>query len=258
MRCTLYPDGPILGLHMATIGENLKRIRNERGLQQGEVADKVGVPQSQLSRWETDFAVPDTASILRIAPALEATVEEIFAGVDESYDAVVRRRMAPQTPPHPLTAGVPGEAGRNEFQLVPVLAGRIAAGPPLRVDDHDIDGHIPFSAEFMAHFGQVAKPICVRVGRFERSMFPTIRPGDTVLLDCSDPKRENPRNGRIYAVNVEEGSTLKRIVVAGGTLTLLSDNLDKDEYPARTIECEGDTELRNLIVGEAVWCGTLL
>lgn len=147
--------------------------------------------------------------------------------------------------------------GRREFVPVPVLSGRIAAGPPLVVDERDIADYAAFSPALLTQLG-VTTPYCVRVGRYERSMLPTIRPGDTVLLDCSEARRENPRKDRIYAVNVEEGSTLKRVVVAGGTLMLISDNLDKDEYPVRTIEWDGDTELRSIIVGEAVWCGTSL
>jgi SOS-response transcriptional repressor LexA len=134
------------------------------------------------------------------------------------------------------------------------MDGRIAAGKPLVVDDLEVADYIAFPRAMLEAFG-VTKPRCVRVGRNERSMFPTIHPDAIVLLDCSDAKRARPRNGRIYAVNVEMGSTLKRVTVAGGIVFLSSDNGDKAEYPMIEIRAEvhdEDTELPRLIVGEAV------
>jgi transcriptional regulator with XRE-family HTH domain len=92
MPCATYPRGPILRVYVATIGENIKRLRTELGMQQGDLATQIGVPQSQLSRWETDFSVPDTTSLLKLAPALSATIDQIVAGVDQAYDAVVSLR----------------------------------------------------------------------------------------------------------------------------------------------------------------------
>lgn len=157
----------------------------------------------------------------------------------------------------PARVEVATDEGPQEFVSVPVLSGHIAAGPPLMVDEREVAGYAAFPPSLLAKLG-VTKPVCVRVGRYERSMRPTIEPGDTVLLDCSDSRRDQLRKDRIYAVNVEEGSTLKRIAVVGGVLTLMSDNLDKDEYPVRAIECDSDAELRSIIVGEAVWWGNAL
>jgi len=254
MPCTLCAQRPILRADVATIGGNLKRLRARAKLQQGEVAEKVGVPQSQFSRWETDFATPDMASLLRVAPALHTTIDEIVAGVDEAYDAVLRSRLEAVARSHEPTGllNVSTPDGDRDFAAVPLLAGRIAAGHPLVIEDHDIAEYLALPKTVIGRAG-VTKPYCVRVGRDQRSMFPTIHPGATVLLDCADAKRERPTNGRIYAVNVDGGSTLKRVVVSGGVVFLSSDNIDKAEYPMREITSDDDhTELPSIIVGEAI------
>lgn len=262
MPCAIYRAGPILPPYVATIGENLKKLRGRASLQQGEVAEKVGVPQSQLSRWETDTAVPDTASLLRIAPALEATLDEIMAGVDAAYDSVLRRRgdlsrsavaLEGSSALMPVrTIELDNSDGPRDFALVPMLARRIAAGEPLVVTDHDIDDYIAVPKALIAQL-RVAKPYFVRVGPDQRSMLGTIQPGATVLLDCSDAKRERPINGRIYAVNFAGGSSLKRVTVAGGVVYLSSDNLDKVEYPLIEISSDDDhAEITTIIVGQAV------
>jgi SOS-response transcriptional repressor LexA len=215
---------------------------------------------STLHRYEKEGRVPDLFGIVALAKLYRIEATELFQALQADLEG--RRVPSAQDLIRSSRPGVDevhvetGE-GRREFVSVPVLSGRIAAGPPLVVDERDIADHVAFSPALISQLG-VTDPVCVRVGRYERSMIPTIRPGDTVLLDCSDAKRENPRNNRIYAVNVEEGSTLKRVAIVGGVLTLMSDNLDKEEYPVRTIECDSDTQLRSVIVGEAVWSGTTL
>lgn len=54
-----------LGDGMDTVGVKLKRIRLELGLTQGEMGDKLGVSNAQISRYENDNVVPDILTIQR-------------------------------------------------------------------------------------------------------------------------------------------------------------------------------------------------
>ena len=45
---------------MATFGERLRELRNERGLKQAEVGAVVGVSYNTISKWETGEREPDT------------------------------------------------------------------------------------------------------------------------------------------------------------------------------------------------------
>lgn len=236
------------------IGDVIKKLREGREWTIEDLVRESGVSKMTISNIERGARDPRKSSVDRLAVA--------FGFSDASgFYALLRSGELPGQPAAPTpqiqTVELRTAEGPEDFVVVPLLADRIAAGRPLVVREEDIASHVAFPPALIEQLG-VTKPYCVRVGRNERSMFPTIPPDAVVLLDCADAKRENPKNGRIYAVNVEEGSTLKRVVIAGGVLTLHSDNLDKGEYPSRTVEAEDGVELSSIIVGEAVWCGTSL
>jgi len=73
------------------IGDVVRRLREQRGLNQRELADRAGVQQSYLSRVEGAAGGRvrvDVLALDRIARALEVTVDEILlmAGVRPSKD----------------------------------------------------------------------------------------------------------------------------------------------------------------------------
>ncbi len=142
----------------------------------------------------------------------------------------------------------------EDFSAVRILTDRIAAGPALIIDEARTSGHLAFSKRWLDRLG-IVRPLAIRVGQRERSMLGTINPGEVVLLDCADERRTTPKTDRIYALNVDGGSTLKRIAVVDRGLLLISDNPDKEEYPTRPIELEEDQSILDLIVGEVMWKG---
>lgn len=240
---------------MDTFAKRLKRIRTDRGVQSKDLARQVGVTAPMVSRWERQGVIPETKTVHKIAAALGVPVTALIpleATLTESEQGAALPRG------FEVHSSWPGSSAETPtgaaFVSVPLMDGRIAAGQPLVVDDIEIADYIAFPKSLLDQLG-VTKPRCVRAGRQERSMFPTIYPDAIVLLDCADSKRQRPRNGRIYAVNVDYGSTLKRVTVAGGVVFLSSDNADKLEYPMIEIRQEDHdehAELPRIIVGEAV------
>jgi len=83
---------------MASLGENLKKIRKAKGLTQKQVAQKSGVKQSVISDLETGTA-KSTGSIIELADALGVTAEELRKGVVDDSDfsnvTPVKTNMAP-------------------------------------------------------------------------------------------------------------------------------------------------------------------
>lgn len=80
---------------VATVGENIKRIREEKRLTQVAVAEVIGVKPTQISNWENDrYGIPDTSSLLKLAKALGCTVDDLLAGIDPEYDDTVARAVA--------------------------------------------------------------------------------------------------------------------------------------------------------------------
>ena len=70
---------------MATLGENLKKLRKAKKMTQKELAQKSGVKQSVISDLETGNA-KSTGSILELANALGVTAEELKKGITPDFD----------------------------------------------------------------------------------------------------------------------------------------------------------------------------
>jgi transcriptional regulator with XRE-family HTH domain len=64
---------------MKRVAENMKRIRNERGLTQQTLADKVKIHRVYLAQMEGATRVPSLEMLERLAKALKVTVGELVA-----------------------------------------------------------------------------------------------------------------------------------------------------------------------------------
>jgi len=75
---------------VAWLGRNIKRLRTVAGLRtQKAFAELLGVPQPQVSDWENDRSpVLDVSNLIKLAKALDCSVDELLAGVDLDYDRI--------------------------------------------------------------------------------------------------------------------------------------------------------------------------
>lgn len=69
------------------LATNLIKYREEKFGTQEKLAEASGFKQSVISKWEAGKATPKPKSLLRLARAFGRTVEDLLAGVDETYDA---------------------------------------------------------------------------------------------------------------------------------------------------------------------------
>jgi len=64
---------------MATIGENIKKLRTKQGLSQDDLARKAGLKYSTLAKIEGDFVKkPGVQMVAKIAKALNTSVENLL------------------------------------------------------------------------------------------------------------------------------------------------------------------------------------
>ncbi|MBO5323287.1 MAG: helix-turn-helix transcriptional regulator [Oscillospiraceae bacterium] len=61
-----------------SMGEIISTLRREKGMTQKDIADKLGITDKAVSKWERDSAFPDTATIPKLAEILEINVEELM------------------------------------------------------------------------------------------------------------------------------------------------------------------------------------
>jgi transcriptional regulator with XRE-family HTH domain len=72
---------------MSQIGTRLRTLRIERGLAQEEVARRAGVALNTVVRAELGRVTPSTATVLKLAEALEVSAAELLDGNDDPTPA---------------------------------------------------------------------------------------------------------------------------------------------------------------------------
>lgn len=63
---------------MDTISDKMRRLREEKKLTQKELAAKLYVTPSTISKWETGVAVPDIYAITRMSDVFGVPVTELL------------------------------------------------------------------------------------------------------------------------------------------------------------------------------------
>ncbi len=143
-----------MGHHIAVALDNrLRRVREDRGLSQAELARRAGISRQALHAVETGRYVPNTAVALRLARALECAVEDLF--VPRGETAVDAEWAGEGAPVRRV------RIGRVRDRLVAwPLAGLDAATPADGVLLHDVyDGRVRI--EPLADVGRMERTLLV-------------------------------------------------------------------------------------------------
>lgn len=179
---------------------NLKKILNEKGLSQNELARRIGVQSGTISKWMTHATYPRDALIQKMADVLGVKMSELNTDKSEIIEYHV----------------TPSVYMSNEITEVPIL-GEIACGEPI-FSEQNIVGYLPVVSDDVKggeYFALIAKG---------DSMYPTIENGSEVLI------RRQPvaENGDIVAVCIDGEITLKRFKRSGEQIMLIPDNHSYD------------------------------
>lgn len=67
-----------------TLGNKITELRKEKGMTQLDLADKMGVTDKAVSKWERDLSCPDIHTITRLSEVLEVSVEELMQKTSQS------------------------------------------------------------------------------------------------------------------------------------------------------------------------------
>jgi len=63
-----------------TFGSVIVTLRKKNGLTQMELAEKMGVTDKAVSKWERDLSFPDISSLPKLAEIFHVTVDELMQG----------------------------------------------------------------------------------------------------------------------------------------------------------------------------------
>lgn len=76
-----------------SISNNLKTIRNQRGMTQGHLADKAGIELTQVSRIERGASEPKLETIKRLAIALSCSTDELIMDAQPKTPEYLKRTV---------------------------------------------------------------------------------------------------------------------------------------------------------------------
>ena len=76
-----------------TVGENIKRLRENQGLKQSELARLIGVSRATMSQYEADIICPRMGNVERLAAALGCLKSDIVE--DVSYTITTLDNLSP-------------------------------------------------------------------------------------------------------------------------------------------------------------------
>lgn len=185
---------------MVSISSVIKRRRQELDLTLAEVANRMGVSEGTVQRWESGAIknlrherIGRLAEVLQVSPA-------VLMGWEE-----------PEKLPTPIP---PGFLPMPEMSEVPII-GRVACGQPITAEEN-VEGVTALPSEWGADFVLICKG---------DSMAPKILDGDAVAIR----KVEEVHNGQIAAVRIGDEATLKRVYLFPDRLELRPINPDYED-----------------------------
>ena len=77
-----------------SFGAMIAAMRKEQGMTQLELAEKMGVTDKAVSKWERDLSFPDVNSIPRLAEIFDVTVDEIMQVKSDSKENGYANRIS--------------------------------------------------------------------------------------------------------------------------------------------------------------------
>ena len=93
-----------------SLGETIYRLRTERNLSQGDLADALDVSRQSVSKWENNSAVPELDKLIKMAQIFDITLDELVTGEQKFYAA------PPPAPPAPVQ-----ETGKTKLSSQQIL-----------------------------------------------------------------------------------------------------------------------------------------
>lgn len=96
------------------LGENIYRLRTEKNMSQGDLADALGVSRQSVSKWENNIAVPELEKLMKMSQLFGISLDELVGGESP------RDPQAPKTSVPPI-AQIPTQKIAGTLLLVSAL-----------------------------------------------------------------------------------------------------------------------------------------
>lgn len=205
--------------------QNLRRIRESKGISKSELARRIDVSDVQIGYWESGKNEPRMGKVQQLADALGVSMDELVFGVEKKSNTILKDAA----PVKKASVTVP-------------LYGSIAAGMPLEAIP--VEEYIEIPEEIGSLY-----PNAFLLTVNGDSMNKIVPNGAYALI--SPYNGDDICNGDVVAIQVNGyEATLKRFFKLHNTVVLEPDSYNPD-YIAKNYTGEEAESLR--IVGKMVW-----
>lgn len=104
------------------LGSTITRLRTQRGLSQGDLAEALDVSRQSVSKWETNASVPDLDKLVKLSQFFAVTLDELVTGTSSPQEA------APENAPKPEVRNPSARqiTGRTIAGIVLLCAGALS------------------------------------------------------------------------------------------------------------------------------------
>lgn len=111
-----------------SFGENLRRIRTDKGLTQGDLANESGVRLGQISKLERDAADPKLSTIYKLMAALDVSADRLLLDKEKTgLSAILKEQFE-------RVSGLPEDDQEIIIQIMDKFC--IANGLKAMLDEH--------------------------------------------------------------------------------------------------------------------------
>lgn len=202
------------------LSEILKTRRKELGLTLLEIANKIGVTEATVQRWESgEIKTLRHGRIVKLAEILDVSPAQLMGWDDLAWKDYSHIKNITSLP---------------KMKKIPLI-GTIACGIPIFAEEN-VEGYVPTPETIHADF-------CLRCNG-DSMVNARILDGDVVLIR----KQPDVDDGQIAAVLIDDEATLKRVYHnKDGGVTLIAEN---SKYAPMTFTPADCVKIR--ILGKAV------
>jgi len=197
-----------------TLGDRIRLARENKNLDQKNLARKIDVAARTLQRWEKGEQVPDSNYLLRLAKCTSARPEWLLTGENEMYQSLQFQRKI-------IPFNKDAHLHKTNLMEIPLLSSVPAGRTALMFQPEYIERYVTVdNVRDKNAFALIVKG---------NSMAPKIENGDIVVVS---PQLE-ARSGDICVVRVNDEDVLKKVKIDDKYIHLIPLNPSFDPLTVR-------------------------
>lgn len=219
------------------IGERLVSLMGSTASK--ALADRFGVSPNTLRKYLEGGGSPNADFVVAVCRHYSVSPAWLLLGEGpREYDPA---HIYISDPEEGLRLAAPA-ADPDDYDLVPLVDAHLSAGDGAFVLSEQATAYYAFRRAWMRSVAASARTL-VLLHVFGESMQPTIKHGDTVMIDTA---RRQLLDGGIFAIRIDHTILVKRLSFRpGGRIRVVSDNRECEPYEIAADELH--------ILGQVIW-----